>query len=88
MLVLDREHVRQAGATDAARQAVSFLTRPGGPPDGFWIHLDADVFDETIMRSVDDPTPTGLTPRPGIGHPKHACPLAPGYVVRGHDGFA
>jgi len=66
MLVLDREHVRQAGATDAARQAVSFLTRPGGPPDGFWIHLDADVFDETIMRSVDDPRPDGLTWNEGI----------------------
>ena len=66
MLVLDREHVRQAGATDAAREAVSFLTRPGGPPDGFWIHLDADVFDETIMRSVDDPRPDGLTWNEGI----------------------
>jgi hypothetical protein len=66
MLVLDREHVRQAGAADAARQAVSFLTRPGGPPDGFGTHLDADVFDETIMRSVDDPRPDGLTWNKGI----------------------
>jgi arginase len=66
MLVLDREHVRQAGAENAARQAVSFLTREGGPPDGFWIHLDADVFDETIMRSVDDPRPNGLTWDEGI----------------------
>jgi arginase len=66
MLVLDREHVRQAGAENAARQAVSFLTRQGGPPDGFWIHLDADVFDETIMRSVDDPRPNGLTWDEGI----------------------
>ena len=66
MLVLDREHVRQAGAENAARQAVSFLTREDGPPDGFWIHLDADVFDETIMRSVDDPRPNGLTWDEGI----------------------
>lgn len=28
---------------------------------GFWIHLDADVFDETIMQAVDDPRPDGLT---------------------------
>jgi arginase len=28
--------------------------------DGFWVHLDADVFDETIMQSVDDPRPDGL----------------------------
>ena len=60
MLILDRDHVRQAGAESAARQAVAFLTRRGGP-DGFWIHLDADVFDQTIMQSVDDPRPDGLT---------------------------
>ena len=66
MLVLDREHVRQVGAEGAARQAVTFLTRHGGPRDGFWIHLDADVFDETIMQSVDDPRPDGLTWDDGI----------------------
>ena len=66
MLVLDRELVRQAGADGAARQAVTFLTRDGGPQDGFWIHLDADVFDETIMQSVDDPRPEGLTWDDGI----------------------
>ena len=66
MLVLDSEYVRQAGAEGAARQAVTFLTRHGGPPDGFWIHLDADVFDQTIMQSVDDPRPGGLTWDDGI----------------------
>ena len=65
MLILDRDHVRQAGAENAARQAVAFLTRRGGP-DGFWIHLDADVFDQTIMQSVDDPRPDGLTWDDGI----------------------
>jgi hypothetical protein len=39
---------------------VRYLTREGGPQDGFWIHLDADVFDETIMQAVDDPRPDGL----------------------------
>jgi arginase len=28
--------------------------------NGFWIHLDADVLDETIMQAVDDPRPDGL----------------------------
>ena len=37
-----------------------YLTRDGGPEDGFWIHLDADVLDETIMQAVDDPRPDGL----------------------------
>jgi arginase len=66
MLVVDRDQVRQAGAEAAARQTVTFLTRDGGPPDGFWIHLDADVFDQTIMQAVDDPRPDGLTWDDGI----------------------
>jgi arginase len=60
MLVIDRDQVRQAGADAAAREAVRYLTRQGGPDDGFWIHLDADVLDETIMQAVDDPRPGGL----------------------------
>jgi arginase len=60
MLVIDRDQVRRLGAGAAAREAVRYLTREGGPEDGFWIHLDADVFDETIMQAVDDPRPNGL----------------------------
>jgi len=60
MLVIDRDRVRQLGAAAAAREAVAFLTRGGGPDDGFWIHLDADVFDKAIMQAVDDPRPDGL----------------------------
>ena len=59
LLELDREQVRGLGAVAAAEQAVTFLTRPDGP-QGFWIHIDADVFDESIMRAVDDPRPNGL----------------------------
>lgn len=60
LLVVDRYQVRRLGAGPAAREAVRYLTRDGGPEDGFWIHLDADVFDETIMQAVDDPRPDGL----------------------------
>jgi arginase len=60
LLVVDRDRVRRLGAGPAAREAVRFLTRDGGPRDGFWIHIDADVFDETIMQAVDDPRPDGL----------------------------
>jgi arginase len=59
MLVVDRDRVRQLGAAAATREAVAFLTREDGP-EGFWIHLDADVFDQTIMQAVDDPRPDGL----------------------------
>jgi arginase len=60
LLVVDRDQVRRLGASAAAREAVKYLTRDEGPADGFWIHLDADVFDETIMQAVDDPRPDGL----------------------------
>jgi len=60
LLVIDREQVRRLGAGAAAREAVRYLTRAGGPEDGFWIHLDVDVLDETIMQAVDDPRPGGL----------------------------
>jgi arginase len=61
MLVVDQDQVGRLGAEQAAREAVAFLTRDGGPDAGFWIHLDADVFDEKIMQAVDDPRPDGLT---------------------------
>ncbi len=60
MLLIDRDQVRRHGPGDAARRAADYLMRDGGPADGFWIHLDADVFDESIMQSVDDPRPGGL----------------------------
>ncbi len=60
MLVVDRDRVRRLGVGSATDEAVRFLTRDGGPEDGFWIHLDADVLDETIMQAVDDPRPNGL----------------------------
>jgi arginase len=60
MQAIDRDRVRRLGAGAAAREAVRYLTRAGGPEDGFWIHLDADVLDETIMQAVDDPRPDGL----------------------------
>jgi arginase len=83
MLVLDRDHVRRVGAAGASREAVTFLTRHGGPSDGFWIHLDADVFDQTIMRSVDDPRPDGLTWDDGIAVLRTAIAsrLAAGFQV-------
>jgi arginase len=60
MLVVDRDQVRRLGAGAAAIEAVRYLTREGCPEDGFWILLDADVFDETIMQAADDPRPDDL----------------------------
>jgi arginase len=61
MLVIDRDQVRRFAPGEAARRAADFLTREAGPVDGFWIHVDADVFDQSIMQSVDDPRPDGLS---------------------------
>ena len=66
MMVIDRDEVRRLGAGEAASRAAEYLMRDGGPADGFWIHLDADVFDESIMRSVDDPRPEGLAWRDAV----------------------
>src|SRR5215469_3224509 len=60
LLLVDRDQVGRDGVGAAAREAVRFLTRHQGPAGGFWIHLDADVLDETIMQAVDDPRPGGL----------------------------
>jgi arginase len=56
----DLDAVRRLGADGAAREALAHLTRPDGP-EGFWIHLDADVLDDAIMPAVDYRQPGGLS---------------------------
>ena len=61
LLALDLSEVRSRGAEEAARRAVTHLTRPGGP-ERFWIHVDADVLDDAVMPAVDYRLPGGLSP--------------------------
>jgi arginase len=61
MLVVDRDRVRERGVDAAVREAVAHLEREDGASDGFWIHLDADALDQSIMQAVDDPRPDGLS---------------------------
>jgi arginase len=51
------------GAADVAAAALKRLTSPGSndEPRGFWIHLDADVINPTVMPAVDSPTTGGPT---------------------------
>ncbi|MGH7565275.1 MAG: arginase family protein [Gemmatimonadota bacterium] len=49
--------VRERGPAGTADAALERLTRPG--LGGFWIHLDADVVDPTVVAAVDSPTPGG-----------------------------
>ncbi|MFJ3882234.1 arginase family protein [Streptomyces sp. NPDC090077] len=52
--------IREHGAGAVARAALEGLH----PPEtaGFWIHLDADVLDPSVMPAVDSPDPGGLLP--------------------------
>jgi arginase len=51
--------IRELGAAAAAERAVAVLG--DRRLDGFWIHLDVDVLDGSVMPAVDSPGPGGLT---------------------------
>lgn len=53
------EYVREHGADAAAEGARAHLE--AAPVEGFWIHLDADVLDRSVMPAVDSPNPDGLS---------------------------
>ena len=57
--VVDLAEVRKRGAGDAAAGAIKGLSKV--EVVGFWVHLDADVLDDTIMPAVDYRMPGGLS---------------------------
>jgi arginase len=59
--LLDLPHliVRDRGPAATAGAALERLTRPD--VHGFWIHVDADVLDPTVLPAVDSPEPGGVT---------------------------
>lgn len=52
--------IRREGVGTAARLAAERLERDD--LRGFWVHLDADVLDRSVMPAVDSPNPAGLSP--------------------------
>ena len=56
-LDLPDDTVRTEGYAGAARAALERVASPG--LSGFWIHLDVDVLDPTVMPAVDSPEPGG-----------------------------
>ena len=58
--VLDLDHaaVRALGAAATAHRALDHLSERAA--DGFWIHVDADVLDPSVVPAVDSPEPGGL----------------------------
>ncbi|WP_312874576.1 arginase family protein [Actinomadura litoris] len=53
------EYIREHSADAAGREARAYLE--AAPIDGFWIHLDADILDRSVMPAVDSPNPDGLS---------------------------
>lgn len=51
--------IRQSGFESAMAKVAKFLARD--ELDGFWIHLDVDVLEDTIMPAVDYRMPNGLS---------------------------
>jgi arginase len=51
------------GVADIAAAALKRLTLSGSREElhGFWIHVDADVINPTVMAAVDSPEPGGPT---------------------------
>lgn len=58
ILDLPHEEIRSTGPEVAARAALERVTRPGVA--GFWVHVDVDVLDPSVMPAVDSPTPDGI----------------------------
>ncbi|GAO12323.1 arginase family protein [Streptomyces lydicamycinicus] len=50
--------IRRRGPEAVARDVLTHFQR--AHLDGFWIHLDADVLDPSVMPAVDSPDPGGL----------------------------
>jgi arginase len=51
--------VKEFGIASSGSQAVEWLLK--NELDGFWIHLDADVLDDSIMPAVDYRLDDGLS---------------------------
>ncbi len=75
MLDLPNDAVRASGVPAAAAAALERLA--ASQVDGFWIHVDADVIDPSVMPAVDSPEPDGLLLddlagllAPMVDHPK------------------
>jgi arginase len=55
--VVDLAEIDRRGPRDIAAQVLDRLA----PLPGFWIHVDADVLDDTLMPAVDSRVPGGLS---------------------------
>ncbi|MFI1962958.1 arginase family protein [Streptomyces pathocidini] len=77
--------IRQWGAEDLALAYLATLETPA--TDGFWVHLDADVLDPSVMPAVDSPDPGGLTTGELLAllHPLVRSPRCAGFNLTVYD---
>lgn len=54
--VLPTSHIRDQGVEQAARKMLDVADL-----DGYWVHLDVDILDPSVMPAVDSPDPAGLS---------------------------
>lgn len=71
------------GVARAAERVLDVVDRPD--LDGFWIHIDLDVLDESVMPAVDSPSPGGLMPAELISLLRELAPRAAGAHVGIYD---
>jgi arginase len=57
--VLSSSRIRHQGVAQAAREILDVADR--ACLDGYWVHLDVDILDPSVMPAVDSPDPGGLS---------------------------
>jgi len=57
--IVDLLQLREFGLRRALKRVIAQLRKP--EIEGFWVHLDVDVLDDTLMPAVDHHHPGGLT---------------------------
>ena len=81
--VLDLAEIERRGPPSIAREVRERVD----PLPGFWVHVDADVLDDTLMPAVDSRTPGGLSYEALVGllRPLLASPSAIGVEFTIYD---
>jgi arginase len=81
--VLDLAEIERRGVTSITGEVLERLE----PLPGFWIHVDADVLDDTLMPAVDSRLPGGLSYEALVGllRPLLASPRALGIEFTIYD---
>jgi arginase len=59
-LAISASEIRRSGIEKTASDILAFMKK--ADVGGYWLHLDVDVLDPSVMPAVDSPSPGGLEP--------------------------